>query len=115
MQMSNELRGIILPKLTSLKEGVKPNSVRLGICDALEAEICRSGQRGLGGELASILRLGFRSWDHFSGSVAYPVPATDKNFNAATTFIELNNLWDRRTKYGKLRYPLVDHLIASID
>ena len=55
----------------------------------------------------------FKSWEHFSGSLTYPVPITDSLFS--TPSAQYNYSMDNRSLWiGKqlgLRLDLLDHLI----
>lgn len=54
----------------------------------------------------------FPTWVHFSGDKKFPVPHNKESCpETAYTFYDL---WDKRTKYGRLRWHLVDHLITEL-
>ena len=64
----------------------------------------------------------FLLWEHYSGRIVYPIPATTvKEDEVPALFsqpeVQYNRaynrrqLWDKRTKYGRLRHELLDHLI----
>lgn len=56
----------------------------------------------------------YADWGKYSGDTTYPIPSTKENFSRCEMFSyawENENFWDRRTKYGKLRHELLDHLI----
>jgi hypothetical protein len=47
-------------------------------------------------------------------SLAYPIEDVKSKLSPSTQYINAHltgNMWDRRTRYGKLRWELLDHLI----
>lgn len=98
-----------------------------GICGALEHAAEAYGATGpewiaQGKWLAE----GFRSWEHFSGDVNYPVPAalgrvyasvTERKEDARRAFIDepFSRFFSESTLYGQARRALVNHLIDRID
>lgn len=52
----------------------------------------------------------FRAWEHFSGNTEYPVPATRKSMSSSDAYLKFN-MYNRRSKYGALRWNLVAHCI----
>lgn len=51
-------------------------------------------------------------WPHHSGSRDYPIPDPDHITSAATKFNSTEwSMWDRRTKYGQLRWSALRCLI----
>lgn len=78
-----------------------------GICGNT-SDICA----GLQSPAASF-RQAYESWEHFSGNHTYPVPSTVKTYTE-TNMYELSGdrtLWRKDTKYGQLRWDLLEHLI----
>lgn len=73
-----------------------------------------------------VLRDIFCSWEHYSGRLAFPIPSQqDVRGVAAPTayrrgaasiayFNHEHNQYDRRSPYCKLRYQLIDYLIAQM-
>lgn len=55
--------------------------------------------------------INFHHWEHFSGVNKYPIPA---HIGAGRAYETLNK-WDRRTKYGQLRWQLLDWLIEQFE
>lgn len=56
-------------------------------------------------------------WEHFSGRVQFPIPHRKKmrhKRNPSIAFWNTENLWDKRTAYGRLRWELVDFLIDKL-
>lgn len=61
----------------------------------------------------SLKRL-WKTWPHFSGEDRYPVPPIKEGQTPASAFnrgVEVCNNWNKRTKYGRLRWELLDFLI----
>ena len=54
----------------------------------------------------------FECWEHYSGEHNYPVPPT-KTVQETPEYMYDNcyNFYDRCTKYGRLRWKLIDHCI----
>lgn len=60
-------------------------------------------------------RASFETWPHYSGDDSFPVPSPDKSMDAIDAYFnESNDLWDRGTEYGRLRWDLLDHIIAEM-
>ena len=57
-----------------------------------------------------------RHWKHYSGSITYPVPSTIKGRTAAEVYNNANKskLWSKTGNYGRMRYNLVNWLIACL-
>ena len=53
-----------------------------------------------------------KTWEKFSGSVAYPVPSPSKTMTSAYAF---GNLPKWKGDYGYLRFDLLEHLIAEFE
>lgn len=57
----------------------------------------------------------FKTWQHYSGDDSFPIPSPDKSINAQDAYFDKrNDLWDRDTEYGRLRWDLLDHIIAEM-
>ena len=54
--------------------------------------------------------ISFNQWEHFSGSYAFPVPAQ----NPAVAYSRFNK-WSKKSKYGQLRWQLLDWLIEQFE
>ena len=82
----------------------------LGICYQLYAQSCsdenidywRSKLQGL-----------FRKWPQFSGSADFPVPHPTEP--ACIAYNSTQNMWDRRTKYGRARWDLLEFCISELE
>lgn len=62
----------------------------------------------------------FRKWPHFSGCTEFPVPDPDYPKNAAQAekmYLGKPNInkWDREAAYGKLRWDLLEFMIAELE
>lgn len=55
----------------------------------------------------------FRKWPRFSGSASFPVPHPTKPSHLA--YNTTQNMWDRRTKYGRARCDLLDFCISELE
>lgn len=51
----------------------------------------------------------FKEWKHFSGNSEYPVPSGDESTAPEHVYHSGENLYDKRTTYGKLRWDLIKH------
>lgn len=57
----------------------------------------------------------FKTWPHYSGDIDFPVPSPDKSIASIDAYFDnLYDLWDRDTEYGRLRWDLLDHIIAEM-
>ena len=57
----------------------------------------------------------FRQWPKFSGVDKYPVPSTKKVYTAKEQFTMAGDTkWDKRTKYGRLRWELLDFITKEM-
>ncbi len=54
--------------------------------------------------------ISYDQWEHFSGRYMYPVPAKDPK----TAYLIFNK-WSKRSKYGKMRWQLLDWLIEQFE
>lgn len=60
-------------------------------------------------------RASFETWPHYSGDDSFPVPSPYKSMDAIDAYFYTDNdLWDRDTEYGRLRWDLLDHIIAEM-
>lgn len=57
----------------------------------------------------------FAAWDKFSGSYSYPVPSTKKGYSPGMMYDFCQNMWSKRTQYGRLRLELLEHLIKYFE
>ena len=57
------------------------------------------------------VRAMFETWEHFSGSVDYPI---GDYMDADRMYHNTINKYDKSTEYGRLRYKLIDHCIEYL-
>ena len=82
-----------------------------GICDLLREIVRRP-------EVTTVMTIAVEHWDAYSGSETFPIHDPKYPYDmecARDAFTYASNLWDKRTKYGKLRYELVQRMIDVID
>lgn len=57
----------------------------------------------------------FKTWPHYSRDIGFPVPSPDKSIASIDAYFDnLDDLWDRDTEYGRLRWDLLDHIIKEM-
>ena len=100
------MKAELLEALKKIRERPAP---RIGICRQLalrrrdeDADHWRCKIRGL-----------FRRWPQFSGSADFPVPHPAKPADLA--YNTTQNMWDRRTKYGRARWDLLEFCISELE
>ena len=100
------MKAKLLEALKQIREQPDP---RIGICNQLarkcgneNADYWRSKLQGL-----------FRRWPQFSGSADFPVPHPTEPACIAYDFAQ--NMWDRRTKYGRARWDLLEFCISELE
>ena len=55
-----------------------------------------------------------KGWIHYSGCTNYPIPSHVPGMSERVMFYSKDHPnWDRRTRYGKLRYDLLNYLISE--
>lgn len=103
--MNNQVRTELLAALRKLRdEG--PSRPDQGICGNVP------GWAGL--YLDSL----WERWPHYSGMYGFPVPHPRSKHPGAAAKIYLHPRtlhWSRRTKYGRLRWALLDWLIEQLE
>lgn len=52
-------------------------------------------------------------WPKFSGDISFPIPSTRKGGCPEDAYFGAKSLWNKRTKYGRLRWELLDFLIEA--
>lgn len=63
----------------------------------------------------SIRNRAFATWEHYSGyGLAWPVPAPDGS-NPSDKYLDTIFLWNPLTKYGRMRWNLLDHVIKTFE
>lgn len=95
----------LLTALKQLREN-GPKNRDAGIC-------CQFDLYGLySAEERQQFRASFKTWQYYSGDPGFPVPGTAAAIDAY--FDKSNDLWDRNTAYGRLRWDLLDHIIKEL-
>lgn len=97
----------LLEQLQRIKRIGRDNS-NGGICLQLEFLSCADFYT---------LRRVASSWPKYSGIFAYPIPSTRKGLTPKACYIyhrRKRNQWTGRNAYSKLRYELIDFLIAEL-
>jgi hypothetical protein len=56
----------------------------------------------------------FKEWPHFSGDIAYPVPASNKSNSPLYEYTFTRYPWDQSTEYGRLRLDLLNFCIVKL-
>ena len=100
------MKAELLEALKKIREWPAP---RFGICQQLalrlsdeSADYWRSKLQGL-----------FRRWPQFSGSADFPVPHPTEP--ACIAYNSTQNMWNRRTKYGRARWDLLEFCISELE
>lgn len=100
------MKAKLLEALKKIREQPAP---RIGICYQLarkcsdeNADYWRSKLQGL-----------FRRWPQFSGSADFPVPHPTEP--SCIAYNSTYNMWDRRTKYGRARWELLEFCISELE
>lgn len=98
----------LLTALKQLREN-GPYNLDVGICTQLDlygSYSLRERRR---------FRASIKTWPHYSGDHSFPVPSPDRSIAAIDAYFdESNDLWDRDTEYGRLRWDLLDHIIKEL-
>lgn len=95
----------LLTALKQLREN-GPKNRDAGICSQFDLYGSYSSEE------RQQFRASFRTWQYYSGDPSFPVPGTAAAIDAY--FDESNDLWDRNTAYGRLRWDLLDHIIKEM-
>ena len=94
----------LLERLKELREK-GPELFQCGICDNIAM---------LYGE-QDILAEIWERWEHYSGNPHFPVPDPQHDGSACAVHMAAGNHWDKSTKYGRLRWALLDYLIEELE
>lgn len=89
----------VLSNIRDIKSGKKKLDNGVGICENTEIQTIPSKL--------------LKTWDKYAMDYMYPVPSTDAGITAEEKYIKearANNLWNKNTEYGKLRYELLDFI-----
>jgi len=107
--MDNQVRIKLLSELRKLRdEG--PRHSDWGICNNVPAWARRA--------MAPHLDALWEKWPHYTGIRGFPVPHPRSKHPGAAAKIYLHPRtlhWSRRTKYGRLRWALLDWLIEQLE
>lgn len=90
---------VILSNIRDIKSGKKELDTGAGICE-------NTGIQTISSKI-------LKSWDKYAMDYMYPVPSTDAGITSEEKYLKearTNNLWNKNTEYGKLRYELLDFL-----
>lgn len=92
-----------LERLNNLKNADNPSGT--GLCNTALSNLSSPTQEKL-----------FRSWEHFSGNSAFPVPASEilGVSGAVKTYYNNSGMYNKNTEYGRMRYKLMDHCIEYL-
>lgn len=102
---------IILEALYEVRDNPKARRNTKGICNAVTnflAFVDSDVYYTAGCELSEI----FKKWPKFSGSYRFPIPGKLIAYSAA---IVQRKAWTRSTKYGALRWELLEFTIAELE
>lgn len=98
----------LLTALKQLREN-GPKNRYAGICSQFDLYGLYSSQE------RQRFRDSFKTWPHYSGDPSFPVPSPDESVDAIDAYVyKSNDLWDRDTEYGRLRWDLLDHIIKEL-
>ena len=98
----------LLTALKQLREN-GPKNRDVGICSQFDMFGFYSSEQ------RRQFRDSFETWPHYSGDHSFPVPSPDESICAMDAYFDKSNdLWDRDTEYGRLRWDLLDHIIAEM-
>lgn len=101
------MKAKMLEALKQIREQPNP---RIGICYQLAAQSCSDENVDY---WHSKLQGLFRRWPQFSGSADFPVPHPTEL--ARVAYSSTQNMWDRRTKYGRARWDLLEFCISELE
>lgn len=76
------------------------------------AGICYHLDYHAGGLAQSVMREYVRDWEHYSGSIVYPVPHEN---GAARGYENTTFMFNPLTKYGRMRINLLNYLIKRLE
>lgn len=89
-------------------------SISSGICDRVEKELKAMGYRCFDRRDSMVMHRLMRSWDEFSGDIAFPIH-TNKKLGGFEQFHKTKFKFNPLTKYGKARRRLLDHMIKECE
>lgn len=99
MRISKKQRAECHKTFLEMKE-LGPKYHRVGICL----------NSGIDSQVVGTLS---QKWPRFSGDIRFPVPSPQKGGCPEVAYFGAKSLWNKRTKYGRLRWELLDFLIEA--
>lgn len=100
----------VLDALLELSKGNIP-SHNSGICRNLQEQIPYHVSTH---EIEILINKLSSNWEHYSNVPRFPIPSTNKSRTPITMYRDTVYMWSKRTKYGLLRWKLLDHLIDEL-
>ena len=95
--------------LKALKQIHKHPKTQFGICHQLAIACDDVSENYWRNKIQSLTY----KWPKFSGIIDYPVPHPTEPPSLA--YAETENKWDRRTKYGRARWDLLECYISKLE
>jgi len=95
--------------LKALKQIHKHPKTQFGICHQLAIACDDVSENYWRNKIQSLTY----KWPKFSGIIDYPVPHPTEPPSLA--YAETENKWDRRTKYGRARWDLLEFYISKLE
>ena len=89
-------------------------SMGKGICHRIETELKEMGYRHFDRQYSLLVHRLMRSWDEFSGDIAFPIH-TSKKLGGYEQFHKTKFKFNPFTKYGKARRRLLNHMIEECE
>ncbi|AXF53043.1 MAG: hypothetical protein [Caudoviricetes sp.] len=84
-----------------------------GICNAVDIAMFPTSEYGIN-DFDRHSEECFKAWEHFSGNSSYPVPCPTGDSNGEAIAFHYSfrkTMWHKRTKYGAMRWALLEHCI----
>lgn len=100
------MKAELLEALKQIRERPAP---RFGTCHQLALRLSDENASYWRSKLQGL----FRRWPQFSSSADFPVPHPTET--ACIAFGSTQNMWDRRTKYGRARWDLLEFCISELE
>ena len=105
---------LLLSVLLRVKRKAWAFSMANGICYRVEKELKAIGYRCFDSHDSMVMQRLMRSWDEFSGDIAFPIH-TNKKLEGFEQFHKTKFKFNPFTKYGKARRRLLDHMIKECE
>ncbi len=116
--MSNSPKRALLSALKTIKEN-GPRNRLTGACHNIDLELMEmktSDKTAIA--VFGLRRDLFAAWPSFSGDIGYPVadPNVLESANLQyTAAFYAKKMWDKRCRYARLRYELIDWMIKELE